>query len=93
MKSEILRLFDNDTYIRNETQFQADEIIAVTLAFKTTSNMYGDFDKVNGGICLRVDIKIKNDFNTSSWYDIGCSFSKKHHIKDLELMYIYGMIR
>ena len=50
IKSEILRQFDNDTYILNETPFPADEIIAAKLAYETKSNMYGDFDKLKGGI-------------------------------------------
>ena len=66
IKSEIIGLFDNDTFILNEKPLPADEIFPAKLACKTKLNIYGGLHELKATICLRGDMQIKEDFISCS---------------------------
>ena len=66
IKSEILGLFDNDTFDTSERALPADQIITVKCAFKDKLNSYGGIDKLKARICVRDDIQIKDILNNWS---------------------------
>ena len=66
IKKEILGLFDNDTFDKDERALPADEVIHVKCAFKAKLNSYGGFDKLKARICIRGDMQIKDLINNWS---------------------------
>ena len=63
IRIEITGLFDNDTFLLDETALPADEVIPVKLTLKAKLNIYGALDKLKARICLLGDMQIKDDFN------------------------------
>ena len=59
IRSELVGLFDSDTFSLIDKPLPADEIIPTKLAFKTNLNSYGGLDKLKARFCMRGDIQIK----------------------------------
>ena len=65
IRSELIGLFNSDTFSLIGKPLPADEIIPIKLAFKTKLNSYGGLDKLKARICMRGDMQIKYDGNNS----------------------------
>lgn len=65
IRSELIGLFNSDTFSLIDKPLPVDEIISTKLAFKTKLNSYGGLDKLKARICMRGDMQIKYDGNNS----------------------------
>ena len=65
IRSELIGLFNSDTFSLIDKPLPADEIIPTKLTFKTKLNSYGGLDKLKARICMRGDMQIKYDGNNS----------------------------
>ena len=66
IRSQLVGLFDSETFSLTDKPLPADEIIPTKLAFKTKLNRYGGLDKFEARICMRGDMQIKNG-SGKSW--------------------------
>ena len=66
IKSELIGLFDIETFSLIDKPLQADEIIPTKVAFKIKLNISGGLDKLKVRICMRGDMQIKNG-SGKSW--------------------------
>ena len=80
IRAEVSGLFDNETFLLNETALPTDEIIPVKLALKAKLNIYGGLEKLKARICLRGDMQIKDESN--SWSPTASTRLLKNFIAD-----------